>query len=518
MPRGDGPLRTSARDAASVARTPDSIDVARPGYTACVLRARGIRAALATAVARRPVRTAAALIVVAMVVMITRGHRASSGDAAHYLVIAHSVAFDRDLDVANNYGDPLLPDVSAGPHARPGRDGIVRPVHDVGLGIAAAPFYAVAYHLAAASSHLPESVQRRAKLTPSIALRQLVSLGMIALTVAFSVNVLRSLLRAEVPAAVAVGATAIWALSPPVLSHGFLFFTELPTAALACSLFLSRERAQSRRGPALFGLGLATGLLAVLHARNVGLVAGLAVIFIWRLRADRARAFAYGAGAFAGIAVKIFVTYWFWGSLMSPHEQMGGWTGSAVDAASETLTRVIGLLGDPRHGLLWSAPIYVLLPIAWWNLRRTDPTVARELAIVAAAYLILVLLPFTNAHGWRGGWSPAARFLMPLAGLAALTLPGLIETRHRTLIGIVVAAQLTISLTFWLEPALFWSEGPGTAAHLVRLLGPVASRIPAVTGLTIAVVAWAAVWIAVSAALFVVLRPRATELPAAEAS
>ena len=59
--------------------------------------------------------------------LITHGTYAGTGDEPHYLAIAHSIAFDGDLDLANNYGDneplvgggALLPET----HVRSGMDG-----------------------------------------------------------------------------------------------------------------------------------------------------------------------------------------------------------------------------------------------------------------------------------------------------------------------------------------------------------------------------------------------------------
>lgn len=94
------------------------------------------------------------------------------------MMIAHSVAFDRDLALANNYGNPAnILQLKPGLHARVGRDGVLRPAHDVGFPVVAAPFFAAAYQLAELTDRLPESLRRRAKLTPYIALRQLLSLS-----------------------------------------------------------------------------------------------------------------------------------------------------------------------------------------------------------------------------------------------------------------------------------------------------------------------------------------------------
>ena len=79
--------------------------------------------------------------------LITHGNYAGSGDAVHYMVIARSIAFDRDFDLGNDYGDTARHHPrSARMHTRvPGANGALRPVHDVGLPLIAAPSFGAAY-------------------------------------------------------------------------------------------------------------------------------------------------------------------------------------------------------------------------------------------------------------------------------------------------------------------------------------------------------------------------------------
>ena len=69
-----------------------------------------------------------------------------------------------------------------------------------------------------------------------------------------------------------------------------------------------------------------------------------------------------------------------------------------------TATALLGLVFDARHGLLLSAPIYLLVPAGWILLARRSRATANELLLLAAVYLLLVANPVTNIHGWRGGW------------------------------------------------------------------------------------------------------------------
>ena len=63
--------------------------------------------------------------------MSRRDTYAGSGDEPHYLVIAESIAFDGDLNLANNYargGVVHRAGLESAPHADQGRGGILRPL------------------------------------------------------------------------------------------------------------------------------------------------------------------------------------------------------------------------------------------------------------------------------------------------------------------------------------------------------------------------------------------------------
>ena len=70
----------------------------------------------------------------------------------------------------------------------------------------------------------------------------------------------------------------LFALTPPIVSHSFLFFTEIPTALITLFVFrrLSVEPFRTVRMAAL--VGGSVGFLLLVHARNVGIVAGVTLV------------------------------------------------------------------------------------------------------------------------------------------------------------------------------------------------------------------------------------------------
>ena len=444
-----------------------------------------------------------------MLGLITHGHYAGSGDAVHYMVIARSLAFDRDFDVGNDYADPSnIITVPAGNHAIIGRNGVLRPVHDVGLPIIAAPFFAAAYRLAELTNRLPDSLRRRARLNEFIALRQLVSVFMIFVTAVLAVVFFQVSWQVTGQKAFAFIWALVWTLSPPILSHGYVFFTEVLSALVALLVYWRRDDVlgdhPGRRG---LILGLLTGLLFLIHVRNVGLVLALVLLIAWRVRREPWRSLGFGGGLAIMGAIRTTLNVQFWGTVLTtPLAQFGEWPGTMA-FLSEVAIRSLGLLFDARHGLIVSAPIYLLAPAALLVLTSRSRRVGTELLVLILVYLAFVLVPMTNLYGWRGGWSPAARFLVPIAPFMALAVPLLLTGRTSLRIAAaLVSVQVLLDAFFWSHPMLLWSEGPGTAPFLERLIGPrLAAVVPAWEGFSgpvlVASLAGLAIWTVVTWAL-----------------
>jgi hypothetical protein len=293
-------------------------------------------------------------------------------------------------------------------------------------------------------------------------------------------------------------------LSPPILSHSFLFFTEIPTALIVAWLFrelLSTSAPTARRAVLR---GILVGFLLILHVRNVGIVAAAGAIVAWdayRARAvSQASVFIVAVGAFA--ALRSALTLHFWGTLVSTPIAAPAAPANLIATLAEIGTRAGGLLFDQEHGLLLYAPVYLLALPGALVLRRTCRRAFDVALLVAAGYLIPVLLPFVNPNGWSGGWSPAARFLVPIAPLLAV-LAFSVTGRARALptgVAVLVLIQGALDAFFWSHPKLLWNDGTGrsAAAEFFSRAGDVGAWLPSwhfpttygVVSSLIALIAW----------------------------
>jgi hypothetical protein len=416
-------------------------------------------------------RTLQAVVFVVLWGLITHGTHAGTGDEPHYLAIAHSIAFDGDLDLANNYGadEPLVGGGVLQPeaHVRAGVDGVARPVHDIGLPLVFAPFVRLAVPLTNALTRIvPETAMRRARLNPPVLYRHLISLAMIALTAVLAGLMFDAFLALGASAPTALGTAALLTLSPPLLIFSALFFTEL-LSALVCFVVFYRISLSEVRGTAPWlWLGCLTGFLFLLHARNLGLTIPLVALGLHRLRAPHLRreALAFTLGVASLVAVRIWVNYWFWGTpIAGPHARVGewpGWWGLVV----ESTTRTVGLLVDQEYGLLVYGPVYAAALWGAGALMRAKRDVALSVFLTAGVYLALVICPLTNVHGWTGAWSPAARFVTPVTPLLGLLLFAGLRVAPRPLAVVVVTLQVAISAYAWQHPKILWNDGDGRAA------------------------------------------------------
>jgi len=415
-----------------------------------------------------------ALVVLFVWGLNTHGNYAGSGDEPHYQIIARSLVSDGDLDLADDYSDPanlvgggnLEPET----HARPGRDGRLRPVHDIGLPVLFAPYFAAAYWVAEHSpAWISPGLMARARLNPPLVLRHLLSLAMVVLTAVMAVLLFRACRSDCGTHSPAFGWVLLFALSPPLLSHSFLFFTEIPTAlavticwlALAAPFPRSRSRAAS--------IGAVVGFLLLLHIRNAGLILGLIGLFLGRIwhherRASLAAWFVAPVAFFA--ALRTAVNAAFWGSLVTSPHASAELPGGLGATATEMAARVFGLLVDQEHGLLAYAPVYLLVLPGFFLLRRIDRRGLRDASVLVLAYLVPLVLPGLNRHGWGGGWSPAARFLVPVAPVLVI-----VGFRHAARLrrvpvagALLCLAQVALDLLYWSRPKLLWNAGTGSSA------------------------------------------------------
>jgi hypothetical protein len=451
-----------------------------------------------------PVARALPFVVVIFIwSMTTHGKFSDSGDEPHYLLVSESLVADHDFDVRNNYenhdgrwygADTLEPEN----HARTMRTGAMWSTHDFGLPVLIAPVYYAATRLA---SHVSPDTLARVHQTQGLFAYSIISLALTMLT-AWGIALFRSgVARIAAPRAATIVAAAL-ALSPPVLSHAFLVFPETPALFVCCAvvwLWCLREEELTPRRMLL--VALAVGLMPWLHRKYVFLVFGLMFV-IWRRHrawfvARGPRAMAVAAALAIGPQVLLhLVTLWAWGHVGGPHL-----SASLPFTLGGMARGAIGLLFDRERGLAGFAPIYLVAPAAFalgWRAYRDWLVPIALLFLPMAAFIV-----------WSAGFSPAARYLVPLMPLVALPAASALARPRFVWISLPwLAFQAAITAFLWNYPRALWplEQGTNQALDAIPLIGPAYARaLPSIMTGDSTLLGW--VWVGVAAALAIWTSP-----------
>ncbi|MFN8535756.1 MAG: hypothetical protein U0556_19640 [Dehalococcoidia bacterium] len=367
-----------------------------------------------------------------------------TGDEPHYLVIAHSLLVDHDLDVKNEYqqrvyapyypGD-LAPQVWSAPS-----DETWKPWHLPGLALVVLPGYAVA------------------PVAGPIAIA-IVCLAWLAVEIRL---LLRQLGANGVAAALA---TAAVLLSPPVALYAGRVMPEAPAAALVAAAF--------RRTWVGTGLPVAAVALIVLPLLGPKFLAISVALLVVGVIRRRTWLVPLGLATISGVAL---LGGFLWVVYGSPNPNVL-YRGEGV-LLSMLPVGALGQLADAEHGLILRGPLFVaaLILLVPLGLRRERRTLAIAVAIVVAAAWGVASL-----HGaYWGGFFFAPRYLVPVLPLLAVPLGLLGELPRFWWVAVVPAAVASLALLIvsLVQPQLALSYGSGDSFLL--------AAIGRATGLTLA--------------------------------
>lgn len=414
-----------------------------------------LRPSLGTALPERPpaVFFWLPLVVYLAILPWSTGQRPPDGDEPYYLLVAHSLAFDGDTDLRDDYAEKaslgFMPRALEPQPGDPmGSDGEIYSRHNALLPM----MLALPYRVAGAQGAF---------------------VVMAVLTAVLAWWFLRLCAR-EFPArpGEALLAWALLAFAPPILLYSHQVWVEIPAAllvAIGWDLVSWRdEEGEGRRW--LLLLGVVT-LLTLLKLRL--LLLAVPLLLLGAARSRRRMAAIGGASVFLVLAG---------GFLLYNQTRFGNPLRiySTADFAfhqiswTTYLEREVGLFFDGAFGLFAVAPLWlILIPGLVAGVRR-HRTLLLRLAVLLGPYLVVV----ASREEWFGGWSPPFRYgLLGLPLLALLVIPPLSERRRlgaRALLsglGVLTAALTLVWLTVPGWTYNLADGGSDLADALSRLLG-----------------------------------------------
>jgi hypothetical protein len=376
-----------------------------------------------------------------------------TADEPHYLLLTHSLLFDHDFDLANNYarGDykrfypPEIPRTDH--HTVRNARGQEVPVHDVGVSILLLPGYAVAGRLGA-----------------------MLELNIVGALFALAMFMLAMNLAAQTQAALACW--ALFSFTSPVAVYTSQLYPEIVGAALALWAIVAYWKfTRAQRWRYLILASSAIALLPWFSIRYWLIVAPMLAVMgmhlLWGGMLGKRAAWKAVLLTLVPLAVSLaifagFDLYWYqtpipnagYVLLLRPRASL---------LTADPLPGVPGLLFDRAFGVLPTAPVYLLALagiFALWQRRRWQ---AALMLLPAAAYFLLAAL---NKFWW-GGWAPPPRYIV--TGIAILAPAAAIVLCHRTqrvLAGMAAAWSFFIAIAFLAFPLSRYTYWKVTSAAL----------------------------------------------------
>ncbi|HEV7515242.1 MAG TPA: hypothetical protein VGR07_02980, partial [Thermoanaerobaculia bacterium] len=391
-------------------------------------------------------------------------HRQPDGDEPYNLLITHSLAYDFDADLTNNYvhGDwrhfmdrPIAPQPGdpVGPH------GELYSRHNDLLPMVLAPAY------------------RAAGKEGALATMAALAAALAWLTLRLARHYARGL------PGEALTAWAVLAFAPPLLLYANQVWVEVPAAlltvlALDRILMLDRPGRQGWGKKEWLGIGLAVLLLPLVKIRFMLLSAPLLALGWWYGGRQRRAIWILGlllVAVAGGILLHNTLLY---------HNPLKIHSWEEVEPYQHSLSSyalgLSGLLWDSAFGLFGAAPVWLLLlPAALLFLARGRRALLVHLVVLTTPYL-MVVVPRTE---WYGGWSPPFRYGLVMLPLFAVALVPLFDRRERpgarALLAALAAATLALTVLWVVEPGWTYNFAHGRTYlldHLTLRLGADVSR------------------------------------------
>lgn len=370
----------------------------------------------------------------------------AEGDEPHYLMVTESLLRDHDVELEQDYAQGRYrafyrTQPTLAPHYLVrGRQGEIYSQHALGLSLLVLPAYALGGYPAAS-----------------------LFMALLGALLAWETRALLRLWTAD--EGLAEGTAWALALSPPLVHFAGLLFTEVP-AALALAIGLRRLRAPCQlSAAAALGVG---AVLAFVPWLNVRYLPFPALLLLYALAA-RPRmkvppALALVAPSFLSVAASALYHFQLYG-FFDPRRVYGrrpGFAWARLPAGLEAL------LFDQEFGLLVYAPLFALALLGLGALWRRAGW--RDVLALLAP-IAIVLATAATWRMWWGGFTPPARFLVPVVPALALLVAFALRRGPTSASALLVGWSLFLGLAAVPQPRFVHRDRDGTAPLLRAVSG-----------------------------------------------
>ena len=366
-----------------------------------------------------------------------------TGDEPAFLLRAHSIVFDRDLDLKNNFANqdykrfyhrelmPQQQDIV--------RDGKIFSYHPALYSFFIAPFYLLGGRLGASIS------------------TNILS----ALLIAFIFYLLTMTGTGKGPALIC---SMLAGFTIPLFEYTNIIATEIPAALLTVAAYLLLKG--GKRSAIWFSTAVAG--LVWLHLRNLPIAASLGIIYLYDNRKDLKQAMLFiGAMVLAAAALLAF-NYFNYGVLFASYSSgNSGSLGSNFKLHNITGTLVMFL--DRQLGLLPFSPVFCVIFAGAAMLFKDNRRVFWDTMIILIPYYLMI----TSWHDWGIG-NAGPRYFMPIIYMLPLLLAPVVSRLktplQKDIFNVLTGLSLFMSLIIACVPWFRWDKHP-YESWIVELAG-----------------------------------------------
>jgi hypothetical protein len=423
---------------------------------------------------------AAFLLYSGAAVLLVRQGVTFSGDEPNYLLNTHSLLYDRDVNLANNYAEKDYfhfysqkadPRVRLGMYAREGKKGPghVYPINLPGVSALMVPFYAL-------GQAFGDSFARTAILKGSLIIwavllgLQLYLLardrlcspvcpdsrdirGRLCSRPGEALGGARELWKRE---GLAFGLWAVYAFSTPVLFYAVHIYPEIPIALFSIYIYRMVRSGRALKPPHLAFLGLLLGSFfwfGLKYNLIFWPLLAVSVFDLWKTQRPRAKILWLVGPALLGLVLFYFGVWTMYGTISPFAVYEGAISGEQAQAITQSFmdlphsARVDTFLDyflDQRDGLFLYAPFWLFALLGFVEMGRKAKGELVRLLLIAAPFVLNYAF-FTH----RQGFCPQGRVLAPISWIGAIAVGYFLAHAgnrvFRWLFGLAAAAGTAIS-------------------------------------------------------------------------
>jgi hypothetical protein len=430
---------------------------------------------------------AAFILYAACALLLVREGLTFSGDEPNYLMTTHSLLYDRDINLSNNYlhkdyfhfySEKADPRIRLDIYARQGRRG---PGHDYpinlpGISALMVPFYALAQTFG-------DSWIRTFIIRGSLIIWAML-LGLQLYLLA------RDLWKRE---GLALGLWALYGFSAPVLFYAIHIYPEIPIALFSIYIYRLARKGSPSSTRRLLGMGLLLGSFfwfGLKYNMIFWPLLAVCVYEFWKSEPRRARILWFVIPALAGLGLFNLAVWDMFGTL-SPFAVYNGAVNAGQSQAilqsfldlphSARVDSFFDYFLDQRDGFLPYAPFYAFAFLGMIGMIKRARRELLGLLFIGAPFVLNYAF-FTH----RQGYCPPGRVLAPISWIGAVAVGYFLAREGRRfftwLFGLAAAAGFAFSGVLLTHPSYLYQttthDNVQRAADLFVRLGNIKLFLP----------------------------------------